>query len=268
MHLPGTSCNIDQCACNVRYLAHMFASVYKSCFMLCVCMHDSKYSSVLLLCCCCIQEDMCCKIGDGLAAIGPALALDTLVEVMIIGVGTYAHQPLQSVCFFGCVSLTASFVLFTTFFPAALALTMEMSRGSRQRLPESCPRFSLEHLTTSFLAEEEDRKSNPVTQSIKVVMSCGLGFVHVFNWIVRPMHHDLAGMAALFDTPAIVLQPATDRLPVLSTDNHSLPQLLGLTLDEVRLLVLPSPSKVVYACCRFFYLFLHVVLNLFFPLCQ
>ena len=166
--------------------------------------------------------------------VAPSLALDTLVEVLIIGVGTYARQPLQSVCLFGCASLVASFLLFITFFPAALALTMEVSK-SAEVPAEAFSGFSLHHLTSTFLAEEEDCKANPVTQNIKLVMSLGLGFVHAFNWVIKPVGGDFASMGSLLDSSRGVLQPAADRLPVISTDSHSLPQLFGLAVDQVRI---------------------------------
>ncbi|XP_065177955.1 3-hydroxy-3-methylglutaryl-coenzyme A reductase-like [Sycon ciliatum] len=177
------------------------------------------------------QDEIKERIGDGLAVVVPSLALDTLVEVLIIGVGTYARQPLQSVCLFGCASLVASFLLFITFFPAALALTMEVSK-SAEVPAEAFSGFSLHHLTSTFLAEEEDCKANPVTQNIKLVMSLGLGFVHAFNWVIKPVGGDFASMGSLLDSSRGVLQPAADRLPVISTDSHSLPQLFGLAVDQ------------------------------------
>ena len=64
----------------------------------------------------------------GMAAIGPALTLDALVEVLVIGVGTLSGvKRLETMCCFGCLSVLANYLAFMTFYPACLALILEVS---------------------------------------------------------------------------------------------------------------------------------------------
>ena len=55
------------------------------------------------------------------------MTLDTLVEGLLIGIGTISgSQRLEIVCWFGAMSIFANFVVFMTFFPASLSLVMEV----------------------------------------------------------------------------------------------------------------------------------------------
>lgn len=63
------------------------------------------------------------------------MTLDTLVEVLLIGIGTISgSRRLEVVCWFGAMSIIANFVVFMTFFPASLSLVMEV----RTALQFSC----------------------------------------------------------------------------------------------------------------------------------
>ena len=60
------------------------------------------------------------------------MTLDTLVEVLLIGIGTISGaRRLEIVCWFGAMSIIANFVVFMTFFPAALSLVMEVHKTPR-----------------------------------------------------------------------------------------------------------------------------------------
>lgn len=65
-------------------------------------------------------------------------------------------------CCFGCLSVVANYFAFMTFYPACLALILETSQTLREK-------SSIWHLT-AIMKEEEDKKPNPVTQRVKMIM--------------------------------------------------------------------------------------------------
>ena len=78
----------------------------------------------------------------------------------------------ETMCCFGCMSIIASYLVFMTFFPASLALVLEV-----------CPHdpsnsgWHLDNLARE-MQEEEAKKPNPVAQRVKIIMSLGLCVVH------------------------------------------------------------------------------------------
>ncbi len=73
------------------------------------------------------------------------------------------------------MSIIASYLVFMTFFPASLALVLEV-----------CPHdpsnsgWHLDNLARD-MQEEETKKSNPVAQRVKIIMSLGLAVVHLHS---------------------------------------------------------------------------------------
>lgn len=66
----------------------------------------------------------------------------------------------------------ANYFAFMSFYPACLALILEMSQNVRDRASTSTV-WSI----TAILQEEEDKKPNPVVQRVKMIMvSCPLSF--------------------------------------------------------------------------------------------
>lgn len=80
----------------------------------------------------------------------------------------------ETMCCFGCMSIIASYLVFMTFFPASLALVLEV-----------CPHdpsnagWHLDNLARDL--QEETKKSNPVAQRVKIIMSLGLAVVHLHS---------------------------------------------------------------------------------------
>uniref|UniRef100_A0AAY5EH00 3-hydroxy-3-methylglutaryl coenzyme A reductase n=1 Tax=Electrophorus electricus TaxID=8005 RepID=A0AAY5EH00_ELEEL len=119
------------------------------------------------------QEEVRENIAKGMAILGPAFTLDALVECLVIGVGTMSGvRQLELMCCFGCISVLANYFVFMTFFPACVSLVLELSREIR----EGRPIWQLSHF--ACVLEEEDTKSNPVTQRVKMIMSLVLALVH------------------------------------------------------------------------------------------
>ncbi|KAA0716584.1 3-hydroxy-3-methylglutaryl-coenzyme A reductase [Triplophysa tibetana] len=123
------------------------------------------------------------NIAKGMSVLGPTFTLDAIVECLVIGVGTMSGvRQLEIMCCFGCLSVLANYFVFMTFFPACVSLVLELSRESR----EGRPIWQLSHFAR-VLEEEQDKKPNPVTQRVKMIMSFGLVMVHAHSrWVADP----------------------------------------------------------------------------------
>ncbi|OQV11743.1 3-hydroxy-3-methylglutaryl-coenzyme A reductase [Hypsibius exemplaris] len=109
-------------------------------------------------------------VARGVAILGPTLTLDTLVQVLVIGIGSVSGIPLlEVICCFGCVSLIVNYVVFMTFFPGSLCLLLELERSNQ---PTAWPRGKKYEL---------ESQPNPAEQRIKLIMSAGLALVHVYS---------------------------------------------------------------------------------------
>ncbi|KAJ3639685.1 hypothetical protein Zmor_003029 [Zophobas morio] len=117
------------------------------------------------------QEEVKSNIARGMAVLGPTITLDTIVETLVIGVGTLSGvHRLEMLSYFACLSVLVNYIVFMTFYPACLSLILELSRttniyGNKQSL-------------IARALKEEDHKSNPVLQRVKLIMSAGLMLVH------------------------------------------------------------------------------------------
>ncbi|ELT89167.1 hypothetical protein CAPTEDRAFT_221784 [Capitella teleta] len=132
------------------------------------------------------QDEVIDNIGRGMAILGPTITLDALVETLVIGIGTLSGvRQLETMCCFGCLSVLANYFAFMTFYPACLALVLELSRERNQ----GRPLWSMQQLT-KVLQEEEEQKPNPVTQRIKIIMSLGLVLVHGHSRLVAGLNPD------------------------------------------------------------------------------
>jgi len=126
------------------------------------------------------QDEVVDNISRGMAIIGPTLTLDAIVEVLVIGVGTLSGvKQLETMCCFGCLSVIANYVAFMTFYPACLALTLELTR-ERNQSNHGRPTWQIYDLT-KVLEEDDEAKPNPVTQRVKIIMSAGLVFIHIYK---------------------------------------------------------------------------------------
>ncbi|XP_050400448.1 3-hydroxy-3-methylglutaryl-coenzyme A reductase [Patella vulgata] len=123
-------------------------------------------------------EEVKDNIAKGMAIIGPSITLDAIVETLVIGVGTLSGlRQLETMCCFGCLSVIANYLAFMTFYPACLALVLELSRDRNQ----GKPLWQLQKISKILQEEEEEKKPNPVTQRVKIIMSAGLVLVHAHS---------------------------------------------------------------------------------------
>lgn len=127
------------------------------------------------------QDEVQTNIARGMAVIGPSITLDAIVETLVIGVGTLSGvRQLETMCCFGCLSVVANYLAFLTFYPACLAIILEVSRERNQGKPLK----QLQQLAKILQTEEEEKKPNPVTQRVKIIMSAGLVLVHAHSRLV------------------------------------------------------------------------------------
>ncbi|XP_047000069.1 3-hydroxy-3-methylglutaryl-coenzyme A reductase [Schistocerca americana] len=121
-------------------------------------------------------EEVRRNIARGMATLGPALTLDTLVEALVIGVGTLSGvRRLEVLCCFACMSVIVNYIVFMTFYPACLSLILELSRAGKHGRPAWQERSAI----VRHVLQEE--KPNPVVQRVKVIMSAGLVLVHAHS---------------------------------------------------------------------------------------
>lgn len=129
----------------------------------------------------CSQAEVRENIAQGMRLLGPTITLDTIVETLVIGVGTLSGvKRLEEMCCFACLSAVVNYIVFMTFFPACLSLVLELSRDRQ----EGRPAWHLSSLAR-VLQQEEEQKPNLVLQRVKVIMSAGLVLVHAHSrWTV------------------------------------------------------------------------------------
>lgn len=112
-------------------------------------------------------EDQGKRVGRALALLGPTATLDTLLAVLLVGVGALSGVPrLEHMCTFACLALLVDYLVFVTFYPACLSLVADFASG-RKEMSHDSP-FS-----------EADLKPNPVVQRVKMIMAAGLLCVHL-----------------------------------------------------------------------------------------
>ncbi|XP_022223608.2 3-hydroxy-3-methylglutaryl-coenzyme A reductase [Drosophila obscura] len=128
------------------------------------------------------QAEVTQNIARGLELLGPAISLDTIVEALLVGVGTLSGvQRLEVLCMFAVLSVLVNYVVFMTFYPACLSLIFDLSRSGvdmsvvREKAKGS---LLLKSLT------EEEQKANPVLQRVKLIMTTGLMIVHIYSRVV------------------------------------------------------------------------------------
>ncbi|KAK4871731.1 hypothetical protein RN001_015855 [Aquatica leii] len=119
------------------------------------------------------NEEIVQNIANGISILGPAITLDTLVETLVIGIGTLSGiHRLEMLSYIACLSVTINYIIFMTFYPASLSLILELSRNANFYTPQNAQEYA------SFVTPKE-QKSNPLIQRVKIIMIIGLMLVYV-----------------------------------------------------------------------------------------
>lgn len=128
------------------------------------------------------QAEVTHNIARGLELLGPAISLDTIVETLVIGVGTLSGvQRLEVLCTFAVMSVIVNYVVFMTFYPACLSLILDLSRNG---MDMSLVRARAKDSILLKALNEEEQKANPVVQRVKIIMTTGLMIVHIYSRMV------------------------------------------------------------------------------------
>lgn len=128
------------------------------------------------------QSEVVENISRGMEVLGPALSLDSIVETLVISVGTLSGvYRLENLCSFAIMSVIVNYVVFMTFYPACLSLIMDLSKSGVD-MTRAQEKFKDSKLMSAIF--EDDQKPNPVAQRLKIIMSTGLMIVHVCSRFV------------------------------------------------------------------------------------
>lgn len=142
------------------------------------------------------QAEVTENIARGMELLGPAITLDTMVEALVIGVGTLSGvQRLEILCSFAVLSVLVNYIVFMTFYPAVLSLILDLSRANADSQVTITNRQQQATANnTGFIQQEdgqlmkalnsEENKSNPVVQRVKIIMTTGLMIVHIYSRVV------------------------------------------------------------------------------------
>lgn len=164
---------------------------------------------------------------------GPAISLDTIVETLVISVGTLSGvYRLEILCSFAIMSVVVNYVVFMTFYPACLSLIMDLSKSgvdmarAQEKLKDS------KIISVIF---EDDQKPNPVVQRVKIIMSTGLMIVHVCSRFVFS-NNDSMNASQPFELNPINLAPqnATEKMDL----TEHIMKWLKVSSDQIVILIL------------------------------
>lgn len=73
------------------------------------------------------QDEVRANIARGMSLLGPTVTLDTLVEILLIGIGSLSGvRRLEVLCTYACLGVVVNYVVFMTFYPACLSLILEV----------------------------------------------------------------------------------------------------------------------------------------------
>ena len=137
------------------------------------------------------RREICRSIENGLAILGPSVALDTMVEILVIGVGSLCGiKRLEMVCNVVCLGVFIRFLIFATFLPASLSLLTDLHEfkaeipSSPEQLKQIQKLFGADHEESPSIFSSAHRL-NPIIRRMKIIMSIGLAVIHVVCRSVR-----------------------------------------------------------------------------------
>lgn len=151
------------------------------------------------------SDEVTQNIARGMEILGPAISLDTLVEALVIGVGTLSGvQRLEVLSGFAVISVIVNYVVFMTFYPACLSLTLDLSRNcsstattpTENIVERPTEKHKIRDPSLIRALSEEDQKQNPIVQRVKLIMSSGLMIVHAHSRLTFSDNDDVEDSGA------------------------------------------------------------------------
>lgn len=93
------------------------------------------------------QEEVRANIARGMSLLGPTITLDTLVETLLISIGSLSGvRRLEILCSFACLGVIVNYIVFMTFYPACLSLILEVILRLLCQLLRQMYRFVCTHI--------------------------------------------------------------------------------------------------------------------------
>lgn len=197
-------------------------------------------------------DEVTSNIARGMEILGPAISLDTLVQALIIGVGTLSGVArLEVLSEFAVISAIVNYVVFMTFYPACLSLTLDLSRHSNDVRDASANEPLLERQQEKNrirdpslirALSEEDQKQNPIIQRVKLIMSSGLMIVHAHSRLTFSDSDDVDDETAT-TTSAIVNSDTLNIAPQMNKTepneiSHFIMRWLSISTEQIFILIL------------------------------
>lgn len=179
------------------------------------------------------QSEVIENISRGMEILGPALSLDSIVETLVISVGTLSGvYRLENLSSFAIMSVIVNYVVFMTFYPACLSLIMDLSKSGvdMSRAQEKLKDSKL--ISAIF---EDDQKPNPVAQRLKIIMSTGLMIVHLCSRFVFS-NSDTIQSTETYEVDSLHFLPSnsTDKIGI----SEHIMKWLKVSSDQIIILIL------------------------------
>lgn len=179
------------------------------------------------------QSEVIENISRGMEILGPALSLDSIVETLVISVGTLSGvYRLENLSSFAIMSVLVNYVVFMTFYPACLSLIMDLSKSGvdMSRAQEKLKDSKL--ISAIFV---DDQKPNPVAQRLKIIMSTGLMIVHLCSRFVFSNSDGMRSTEA-YEMNSLNFMPSnsTDKIGI----SEHIMKWLKVSSDQIIILIL------------------------------
>lgn len=108
------------------------------------------------------------NISQSMAMLGPGITLDTITEVLFIGMGSLSGIPqLAHICYYSCIAVFINYVVLLSVFPAFLSLVLEV--------------YSIEISGDKMFGIP---KHNPLMFRLKIMTLMGLAATHLLAYVI------------------------------------------------------------------------------------
>jgi len=167
------------------------------------------------------------NIAHGMYVLAPTFTMDTMIKVMLMGVGSLTGIPkLEVYAWYAVVFNMVNFIVYMTFFPAGLSLVLELMYCTDGR-----PRWDVRQIIQTLPSEDS---TSPVVHKVKIVGIASLLILHIVCH--RPLIMTAATLAEHMHDPAVT-QYSTIRLLVY---------LLFTNLEQIMLIAIMLVLSVKY----------------------
>jgi hydroxymethylglutaryl-CoA reductase (NADPH) len=97
------------------------------------------------------------------------------------------------------MSLLANYIVFMTFFPASLALILEVCPHNPSNMT-----WHIDQLARAMQEEESKKRPNPVVQRVKIIMAMGLVVVHIHSRLLSQVTGVSLSLSPSSTSPAVI----------------------------------------------------------------